>query len=439
MRFRFRLIAPWLLLLPFTVSSQQPSWVVQGRADSLHRQFLKDVQAGALVGSGLDYHHLFIPAAPMMLTSLIAPDSTVRSIRNLHLRQFRNHYDDYVQLIPLVAQLGMRTAGIEGHSRHIWQTLTADLTAAVSTAIIVNSLKYSIGRTRPDGSSNNSFPSGHTATAFMSAHLFQREYGARYPLLGSVAYFSALTVGVGRVLNNRHWAGDVLFGAGAGIFSAELGYIVSDLIFSPEKPRIVWFPPRDEVPKSGMELDISSLNIVDGFLGFVAGLHHHSNPISATLHYRFNSRWRLGTGISPSVEYVTEQALPEELRPKENLSIPIKRIAFVLQGDYDYLFNSLWGMRVSASLGLSMPGQVDLSEPHPLRMSHSIAPSFSLELGSFVRLSSLFEPFAMIGFYHQPLHLKITDIQAIPLERHLHSKHASGFHPLFRAGFTIHY
>ena len=29
---------------------------------------------------------------------------------------------------------------------------------------------------RPDGSSRNSFPSGHTATAFMGAEFFRKEY-----------------------------------------------------------------------------------------------------------------------------------------------------------------------------------------------------------------------------------------------------------------------
>ncbi|WP_304216185.1 hypothetical protein [Phocaeicola plebeius] len=37
--------------------------------------------------------------------------------------------------------------------------------------------------------------------------------------------------GITRQLNNRHWIGDVLVGAGIGMISTDLGYFFSDLIF----------------------------------------------------------------------------------------------------------------------------------------------------------------------------------------------------------------
>lgn len=42
---------------------------------------------------------------------------------------------------------------------------------------------------------------------------------------------AAYATGVGRILNNRHWASDVWAGAGVSILSAQLGYILSDLIW----------------------------------------------------------------------------------------------------------------------------------------------------------------------------------------------------------------
>ena len=56
-------------------------------------------------------------------------------------------------------------------------------------AAVVNGLKYSINRTRPNGH-NASFPSGHTATAFTGATLLAHEYGCRsiwIPIAGYTA------------------------------------------------------------------------------------------------------------------------------------------------------------------------------------------------------------------------------------------------------------
>lgn len=85
---------------------------------------------------------------------------------------------------------------------------------------------------RPDGSTRNSWPSGHTATAFVSATILHKEYGlTRSPWYSVAGYGIATMTGVMRVLNNRHWVSDVLSGAGIGIFSTELAYGLSDLMF----------------------------------------------------------------------------------------------------------------------------------------------------------------------------------------------------------------
>ncbi len=82
----------------------------------------------------------------MMVAGLIAPDHVVHSIRNQHLRHFRNRYDDFVQLAPLGMQLGMHIAGLEGHSSGSLQLLTADAIAGGLLAATVNSLKYTVER-----------------------------------------------------------------------------------------------------------------------------------------------------------------------------------------------------------------------------------------------------------------------------------------------------
>lgn len=48
---------------------------------------------------------------------------------------------------------------------------------------------------RPDGSNNRSFPSGHTATAFMKATMLNKEYGDKKTCIGIGDYTTALPRG----------------------------------------------------------------------------------------------------------------------------------------------------------------------------------------------------------------------------------------------------
>lgn len=55
--------------------------------------------------------------------------------------------------------------------------LVSDAFSATLLAAAVNGIKYTAKVPRPDGSSRNSFPSGHTAVAFMGATILHKEYG----------------------------------------------------------------------------------------------------------------------------------------------------------------------------------------------------------------------------------------------------------------------
>lgn len=74
-------------------------------------------------------------------------------------------------------------------------------------------IKLSVNRTRPDGTSM-SFPSGHSASAFATATVLQRNLGwkAGIPAYGIAAYVAA-----SRVQAQRHYLSDVAFGAAIGI------------------------------------------------------------------------------------------------------------------------------------------------------------------------------------------------------------------------------
>lgn len=131
--------------------------------------------------------------------------------------------DDYLQYVPLASIYGLSLLGAEAKHNYVDRTLELT-TSYIVLGAIVNGIKYTVREPRPDGSSNNSFPSGHTATTFMGAELVRIEYGEEHPWFAVGAYAIATTVGVLRVYNERHWFTDVFAGAGVGILSARIGY-----------------------------------------------------------------------------------------------------------------------------------------------------------------------------------------------------------------------
>ena len=157
-------------------------------------------------------------------------DEEFLSMRNNAVPSFHHSYDDILQYSPAAVVIGLKACGYKG--REGWgPMLTADAFSAAIMTGVVNGLKYSVRRLRPDGSRRNSFPSGHTATAFLTATMLHKEYGWRSPWFSIGGYTIAAVTGVSRVLNNRHWMSDVVAGAAIGIGSVHLGYWLSDLIF----------------------------------------------------------------------------------------------------------------------------------------------------------------------------------------------------------------
>lgn len=131
--------------------------------------------------------------------------------------------DDFSQYAPMVATYGLNLCGIKG--KHDYGDLTIILgTAYTLMGVTVNTMKSVTKIERPDGSARNSFPSGHTATAFMGAELLRREYWNVSPWIGVAGYAVAAGTGFFRMYNNRHWLTDVIGGAGIGILSVQAAY-----------------------------------------------------------------------------------------------------------------------------------------------------------------------------------------------------------------------
>ena len=157
---------------------------------------------------------------------------------------------DYLQYSPAGIMFALKLGGLEGRSD--WpRMITADIGSVLIMNGIVRTVKYTIKRERPDGRAHNSYPSGHTATAFMTARMLDKEYGETVsPWISVGGYGIAATTGIFRVIANRHWCSDVMGGAAIGIFSTDLAYELTDILFGEHglrKPIVA--PCIEDMPK----------------------------------------------------------------------------------------------------------------------------------------------------------------------------------------------
>lgn len=170
---------------------------------------------------------------PLILTSIGLYSATdndffsreeVKEERDEYMPKFRHRLDDYLQFAPIATVYGLNAMGIKGRTDFANRTAIMIKAEIIMTAITFPLKKFT-AVTRPDGTQRNSFPSGHTAQAFAAATFMSKEYGHKSIWYSIGAYSVASSVGIMRVMNNRHWISDVLVGAGVGIFSTNLAYL----------------------------------------------------------------------------------------------------------------------------------------------------------------------------------------------------------------------
>ncbi|MGI4741929.1 MAG: phosphatase PAP2 family protein [Janthinobacterium lividum] len=131
---------------------------------------------------------------------------------------------DILIFVPYAELAAVELFGVEGRNDRI-NTL---LILAKSEAIMLGStflVKHLSQETRPDGSDNLSFPSGHTAQAFLAASIVHTEFRDKSQWYGIGAYTLATSVAALRMVVDKHWQSDVVAGAGFGILSAHLAYL----------------------------------------------------------------------------------------------------------------------------------------------------------------------------------------------------------------------
>ncbi len=157
-----------------------------------------------------------------------------------------HHVDDIMQFVPDV--LMIVPDAWHSSNKYEWRDrMTLVVTGELLTEVVIQPTKRLIDRRRPDGSDWSSFPSGHSARAFMGAELLRITYGRN---TGWIGYGIATLTGIMRVCGERHWVSDVVVGAGIGVGCAQL----AKLILPFEKRLFDWTPEN---------VSVSSLPVVD--------------------------------------------------------------------------------------------------------------------------------------------------------------------------------
>ncbi len=173
--------------------------------------------------------------------------------------------------------------------------------STLSTQLIVHGAKQAVGRSRPNESSWNSFPSGHTAAAFSGATFLQSRYGAKW---GIPAYLGATFVGASRIHGNRHYAGDVVAGASTA-------FMMNQFFTSPYRKDGIYINAQPTA--DGFALGVT---VTDEVL-------KHSNKHSSQPLNKLKHRLELGVGVNladssaqaGASEYLSKDELIDEYQP----------------------------------------------------------------------------------------------------------------------------
>jgi membrane-associated phospholipid phosphatase len=160
------------------------------------------------------------------------------------------HIDNYLQWAPAASTFALGFAGVKGRHNFPERVVILGMAELIQSSVVASIKKFS-GETRPNGESNQSFPSGHTSNAFTGAEFMRLEYKDVSPWYGVYGYVLAASTGFLRMYNNKHWLSDVLAGAGTGILSTDFTYYLYPKIkrlFSSKNSHTIVFPTYNNGP-----------------------------------------------------------------------------------------------------------------------------------------------------------------------------------------------
>lgn len=181
------------------------------------------------------YQSLIIPTVLIGYGIIGLESHSLKTLNTSTQHEIKEHIDhklsidDFSQYSPFLSVYALNALGEPGKNNFKDRTIILG-TAYLIMGGTVGIVKHTSHVERPDGSSKNSFPSGHTATAFMGAEFLYQEYKNTSVWYGISGYLVATGTGLFRMYNDRHWLTDVATGAGIGILSTKIAYWLHPLL-----------------------------------------------------------------------------------------------------------------------------------------------------------------------------------------------------------------
>ena len=226
-------LAMLMLLRPGAPSAAQ----TPASTDSSHGPQTLFTRRDAYIGAGF----AVLTVAMFPVDQRIAAHLQNRGAQANHFFKNASHGFEYMaDPGSVVIGVGLYGVGRLAHWNNVADLGLHGLEAVALSAGITDVIKNLAGRARPyftndtsasnfgfgrgfKGGSYQSFPSGHTTAAFAAASAVTSESERWWPqgiwLVAPVMYGGATLVGLSRMYNNKHWASDVVLGAGIGTFS----------------------------------------------------------------------------------------------------------------------------------------------------------------------------------------------------------------------------
>lgn len=220
MKYHLRVFVSFFLLL-FVVTQTLNAQYSTFTDTLLQKHFVSEKRVS--IRSFITPASLFTYGVCVNKKSLFISDAEIKEDRDERFANFHTPIDNYLQFAPIAAGYAMM---IDHPEHDAWLFTKRVALNELIIGLAVPKIKRLSKVPRPNSTVYNAFPSGHTAQAFSGATLLTDEFGKGKPWLYISAYGSAASVGVLRILNNRHWASDVIAGAGFGIFSAKLSELI---------------------------------------------------------------------------------------------------------------------------------------------------------------------------------------------------------------------
>lgn len=186
---------------------------------NLHALTLKEIGEEAATPFTTDAKYTLLAGSVLTLGLVIFEDAIIdpfqeKQVRNKTLGGSSIYGDLLGQLVPNILYVGGMSIAGYFHDPKGYQRAIGMFKATAYAASVTTILKYTIREPRPyDKNVHNSFPSGHTTTAFAFSGYVAAEHGWGW---GAPALLMSTFVGYSRINDNAHYIHDVIAGATIG-------------------------------------------------------------------------------------------------------------------------------------------------------------------------------------------------------------------------------